>query len=292
MSGGSTPDVLIAGHFTRDITPDGWRVGGAALYAARTASLRGLRVAILTSAPEDVLEAARAALPGVKLRVISSENATTFENTYRDGARTQRLRAVAQPLRARDLPDEWRVTPIALLAPVAREVDPDIASALAVRTLGLAAQGWLRTWDAGGRVQPAELDLAARDALGHCDVVVLSREDLTGPDATPSAVAQAEITLNEWSASVRALAVTRGPEGAELWRAGRVDLLPGFPAREIDPTGAGDVFAATLVCALAAGATPEEAVTEANQVAACSVEGIGASAIPTPEQARVRFGQH
>lgn len=292
MSGVAAPDALIVGHFTRDITPDGWRLGGAALYAARTATLRGLRVTLLTSAPEDVVEAAREALPGVEMLVIPSETATTFENTYHDGARTQYLRAVARPLCVRDLPDEWRAPPIALLAPVAREVGPDMAAALEARTLGLAAQGWLRAWDASGRVRPAELDAASSDALGACDVVVLSREDLTGPEATPNTVARADKTLDEWATRTPLVAVTRGRDGAELWRPGRIDLMPGFPAREVDPTGAGDVFAATLVCALAAGATPEQAAMEANQVAACSVEGVGASAIPTPEQARARFHQH
>lgn len=289
MSGEAEPEALIVGHFTRDITPDGWRLGGAALYAARTASLRGLRVAILTSAPDDVITAARAALPEIELRVIPSETATTFENLYHDGSRTQYLRAVAQPLRARHLPDEWRMAPMTLLAPVAREVDPGLVAALGARTLGLAAQGWLRAWDGSGRVRPADLDVAAFDALSAFGVVIVSREDLTGPDAPPNAVAEADNTLDDWATRVPLVAVTRGRDGAELWRAGRIDLLPGFPAREVDPTGAGDVFAATLVCALAAGAAPEQAGVEANQVAACSVEGVGASAIPTPAQARARF---
>lgn len=309
MSGAATPDALIVGHFTRDLipnAPNGWRLGGAALYAARTASLRGLHVAMLTSAPQDVITAAREALPGVAMRVIPSRAATTFENTYHDGARTQYLRAVASPLTAPDIPDEWRTARVALLAPVACEVDPEIAYTLRAGTLGLAAQGWLRAWDASGRVRPADLDVAASKALDACDVVVVSREDLAGPDATPNAAARADETLDDWAARVPLLALTRGREGAELWRRaradietgpeiwrpGRIDLMPGLPAREVDPTGAGDVFAATLVCALALGATPEQAAIEANQVAACSVEGVGASAIPTPEQARIRFGQH
>ncbi|HEU0028570.1 MAG TPA: PfkB family carbohydrate kinase [Ktedonobacterales bacterium] len=285
----ATPDALIVGHLTRDLVDGGWRLGGPSLYAARTASLRGLRVAVVTSASTDVAAAARAALPGVALRVIPSPKSTTFENLYHDGGRRQFLRAIATPLRARDIPSAWRAAPIALLAPVAQELDPSIAAALRSATLGIAPQGWLRAWDEQGRVRPTPLSPAARALLASCSSVILSCDDLTGPGAAPDALAQAEQTLREWAARAPCLVVTHGREGADLWRDGRTELFPAFPAREVDPTGAGDVFAMTLLCALADGATPEMAMTEASQVAALSVEGIGMTAIPTPDAARAHF---
>ncbi len=285
-----TPDTLIVGHLTRDLTPDGgWRLGGPALYAARTASLRGLRVAVVTSASADVAAAARVALPGVALRVISSPYSTTFENIYHEGGRRQFLRAIAAPLRARDIPLAWRAASIALLAPVAQEFDPDIFTALHCPTLGLAPQGWLRQWDEDGYVRPAPLDPRASKLLGACSALVLSREDLTGPGASRDALARAEETLHTWAMKTPRLVVTCGREGAELWREGRIALFPAFPTQEVDPTGAGDVFAMTFLCALASGTTPEQAMDEANQVAAISVEGVGMSAIPTPEAAHARF---
>lgn len=286
-----TPDALIIGHLTRDVVDSGWRLGGPALYAARTASLRGLRVAVVTSASTDVATAARLALPGVALCVVPSAYSTTFENIYHEGGRRQFLRAVATPVRARDIPPAWRTAPIALLAPVAREFDPSIASALRSVTLGLAPQGWLRAWDEDGRVRPVALDERASDLFASCSALVLSREDLTGPDATPAARESAERVLRAWAVRAPCLVVTRGREGAELWRDGRVELFPAFPARDVDPTGAGDVFAMTFLCALAAGSTSEMAMVEANQVAALSVEGIGMAAIPTPEAARAHFAR-
>ena len=287
-----TPDALIAGHLTRDLTPDGgWRLGGAAFYAARTASLRGLRVAVVTSAPDDVAVAARAALPGVALRVVPSLHATTYENIYHDGGRSQFLRAIAEPLSERAIPQSWRSAPIALLAPVARELDPDIAGTLRCATLGVAPQGWLRQSDEKGLVRPSILVERASDLLSSCSALILSREDLTGPDATSDALTRAEETLRAWSTRTAHLVVTRGREGAELWRGGRMELFPAFPANEVDPTGAGDVFAMTFLCAVAHGVSPEQAMVEANQVAALSVEGIGITAIPSPETARVHFAR-
>jgi sugar/nucleoside kinase (ribokinase family) len=284
-----TPDALIVGHLTRDLVADGWRLGGPALYAARTASLRGLRVAVVTSASTEVADAARRALPGVALRVIAATDSTTFENLYHEESRRQFLRALAAPLRARDIPRAWRAAPLALLAPVAQEFDPAIAGALRCATLGVAPQGWLRAWDEQGRVRPAHLSAAATDLLSSCSALVLSRDDLTGPDAAPDALAQAEHTLRDWAERTRCLVVTRGRDGADLWRNGQAVSFPAFPAREVDPTGAGDVFAMTFLCALAAGATPEMAMVEANQVAALSVEGAGMTAIPTPDATGARF---
>jgi sugar/nucleoside kinase (ribokinase family) len=46
--------------------------------------------------------------------------------------------------------------------------------------------------------------------------------------------------------------------------------------REVDPTGAGDSFAAAFMCALTRGAEPEQAATFACGVAAHSVTVLGA----------------
>ena len=286
----TTPDVLIVGHIARDLTADGWLLGGAAYYAARTASLRGLRVAVYTSAPSDIADAARAALPGVTLAITPSTTATTFDNRYQSGARLQYLRALAAPLRADNIPRAWRAAPVALLAPVAHEFGAEIAESLRARTLGLAPQGWLRVWDADGRVWPASFAASQMALLGRCAAVVVSSEDLVGVAPSDDARSRAEETARNLAGRVACLVVTRGPAGAEVWQEGRAELIAGFPAHELDPTGAGDVFAMTLLCALAAGATPAQAAREANQVAALSVEGVGASAIPTPEAARARFG--
>ncbi|MGH2517105.1 MAG: PfkB family carbohydrate kinase, partial [Ktedonobacterales bacterium] len=77
------PDFLAIGHATRDLLPGGaWRLGGSVTFAAVTAQRLGMRPAIVTSAPPDVLAALRDALPGVPLATVPSSSATTFENIY------------------------------------------------------------------------------------------------------------------------------------------------------------------------------------------------------------------
>ena len=68
------PDFLAIGHITRDLLPDGsWRLGGTVTYAALTAVRLGLRAAIVTSAPPDVLAALDTVLPDIPLSAIPTD---------------------------------------------------------------------------------------------------------------------------------------------------------------------------------------------------------------------------
>jgi sugar/nucleoside kinase (ribokinase family) len=291
-----TPDALIVGHITRDLLPDGgWRPGGAALYGARAASLRGLRVAVVTSASHDVVAVAQSALPGVALRVVPTTQSTTFENIYTQSGRRQYLRAIATPIRLADIPPNWRYASIALLAPVAKDYYPSLVMRLHALMadrqgyLGLAPQGWLRAWDETGLVRPRDLPPRSLALLRLCAFVFLSREDLTGPQPTPRRQARVDATLRTWTVHATRMIVTGGRAGAELWQSGAITSYPGFPVSELDPTGAGDVFAMTFLCAFAATGSVEQAMVEANQVAALSVEGQGMSGIQPPTVAHTRF---
>ena len=284
-------DALIVGHLTRDLLPDGaWRPGGAALYAGVTALRLGLRVGVVTSAPGDLCAAVAETLGEALLIAKSSARATTFENVYTPTGRVQYVRACAAPLTLDDIPAGWRRCELALLAPVAGECAPALAGELAARVIGAAPQGWLRQWGADGRVRPRALPDDETQALHNLSALIVSREDLTDPTTDTAAHAEAEATLAQWSRLAPTLAVTRGAAGADLWRAGSVTRFPGYPAREVDPTGAGDVFAAAFLCALAATGDPAAAMDRANRVAALSVEGVGPSAIPTLAQVAARYG--
>ncbi len=220
---------------------------------------------------------------------VPAYRATTFENIYTAAGRMQYVRACAQPITLEDIPSGWRGCELALLAPVAGECAPDLAGALAARVIGAAPQGWLRQWGADGRVRPRALTEPETQALRSLAALILSREDLTGPAADVAAEADADATLEQWSRLVPALVVTCGAAGADLWRGGAVTHFPGYPAREIDPTGAGDVFAAAFLCTLAATGDAAAAADHANRVAALSVEGVGPFAIPTPAHVEARF---
>ena len=76
----------------------------------------------------------------------------------------------------------------------------------------------------------------------------------------------------------RIIVVTRGALGCRVYTGdGRVDV-PGFPANEIDPTGAGDCFDAGFITGILEGMTPAGAAKLANACGALAVGAEGAMA--------------
>lgn len=296
QSQAAPPDFLVIGHITRDLLPDGgWRLGGTVTFAALTARRLGMRVAVVTSGPPDVVEALRRLVPDSPIVAVPSPDATTFENIYQGSIRSQFLRGRAAPLTLDDVPSAWRAAPVVLLAPLAQEVDPRLLTAFPQSLVAATPQGWLRRWNDDGFVTPGALDAAVEAALPSLGALILSREDLLPPPGhetiahyTPSEV---DAQIATWARGVPIVAVTRGADGALLLCQERTpEAFPGYPAHEVDPTGAGDVFATAFLCHLHATGDPRAATDFANRVAAVSVEHTGASGIPTYSEVTARFG--
>lgn len=263
-------DYLAIGHITLDDTPAGPRLGGSAAYAALTAQALGLRAGILTAWGEELpLEA----LDGVAVVNTGAEASTRFENTYVDGARTQRILQQAPFIEFHHIPEPWRTTPMLHLAPVAREVSPRILKYFADSTIAATPQGWLREWDEDGRVQPADWP-EAEHILARLDACVLGLEDVGGDLERVQAMA----------ALCPALVLTAGKAGATLYAQGAETHIPAPSVDEVDPTGAGDVFAATFLAQLHRTGEPLLAAQLAAQIAAHSVTRPGLAGIPTRDE--------
>lgn len=274
-------DYLVVGHITQDVTPEGKRLGGTALYASVTAQRLGRRVGVVTRAPAALEPEIRAALPGVELHRLPTEQATTFENRYLGNDRQQTLHHVAEPLGLDDVPEEWRRAPVVHLAPVAQEVDRALAAAFTPMLVCVTPQGWLRAWDEAGRVRPA-VPSNMKSVWEAVDALVFSAEDV-GHD--PEA-------MRELIASVPLAVVTQAGEGAVVYREQEARPMPARRANVVDPTGAGDVFAAAFFARLSEVGDPLEAAAFANVVASFSIEQVGAAGIPTRAEVDQWFAQH
>lgn len=290
------PDIVLIGHATRDLIPSGWLLGGTVAYAGVTAERLGMRAGILTSGPDDVVTALGEMVPDSEIVAIPSATALTFENIYEGGARRQFIRGQAAPLTLEDLPEGWDAARLVLLAPLAQEVDPRLARAFPQAFIGATPQGWLRQWDTQGLVRPGIFELAGR-ILPHLSALILSREDVMArphvisEPGVPRTIAEADALIAGWARTVPLVAVTLGPAGALLYRNGAApERFPGYPAQEVDPTGAGDVFAAAFLSHLRECEDAGDAVDFANRCAACSVERTGITGIPTREEMLARFG--
>src|SRR5687767_4509629 len=118
------PQLLIAGHIVKDITAEGWTAGGGALYAAAQAARLGVGTAVVTACERDIDPSAL--VPGVDWRVVHVDEGIRFENSYRDGVRTQRVRPCERVIRLKDIPEAWRGARMVLLEPVFHNVDPSL----------------------------------------------------------------------------------------------------------------------------------------------------------------------
>jgi sugar/nucleoside kinase (ribokinase family) len=263
----AAPDFVAVGHVTLDRIGDAVRPGGAALYAAVTAHRLGLSAGIVTSHADDFpLDAVP---PQIEVVTVPAAQTTTFEHRDVDGVRVLRVTDAAGPLGVADVPDDWRDAPIVLLAPVLNEVDPLVATAFADASLGAAAQGWLRGFGADGAITPAPW--APPDfLLGRLQALFLSREDV-GDDLAGAVEMFQRVPLG---------ALTAGEKGALLFVNGeRYEVRP-YPVREVDGTGAGDVFAAAFLIDYHRGGDPWEAAAVAACAGALKVRGEGIASIP------------
>ncbi|HEV8470769.1 MAG TPA: PfkB family carbohydrate kinase [Candidatus Limnocylindria bacterium] len=278
-------DLVAIGHAARDEfegDPE-WRIGGTAVYAAAAAARLGDRVALLTRAGPRERErlAARCAELGVELHALDSETTTTFAFRYVDGKRKLRLKSRARAIGAEAVPAPLRNTRSVVLASIAHELDRSLFEVFADVPRVLAAQGYLRSWDADGSIHRREWD-EADDVLGHVAVAVVSEEDIEG-----------DLELARGWARTTPVIVTVAERGAIVLRRGREVLVPGFAVdRVVDPTGAGDAFCAGLALSLADGNDLENAARFANAVASFAVEAVGVAGLATREQVEARMRAH
>lgn len=271
-------DFLIIGHVVQDVVPKGFTVGGTATYIGTTVRNLGRKTGIVTRlAPDFVIPDV---LHDIAIHRVASAQTTTFHNIYKDGHRTQFLLARADDLQPDDVPPEWRAAPIVHLGPLAREVDARFAKMFPGALVGVTPQGWMRQWDETHRVRARCWD-EAPDILPHVDVLVLSEEDLNGDCDL----------MNEYVRMTRIAVMTKGAKGCVVFANGIEKHITGFPAREVDPTGAGDVFAGAFLVRLQETGDPFQAARFANATASFCVEGPGIATIPTRAQVEERLAR-
>jgi sugar/nucleoside kinase (ribokinase family) len=273
MSAGA-PDYLLIGHITADITPNGRVPGGTVSYAIRTAAAFGLRVGVLTSVAENepLLDELR---PYADIISLPAQETTTFENLYFPEGRVQYVRGVAANIYPADIPQPWLDTKLVHLAPIAGELDSRVTFSFPNAYQLLTLQGWLRKWDLDGRVRFKRF--YEPDVLRMIGTVVFSEEDIVeSPDMEA-----------DYMRLVRNLFVTRAEKGGTYYDNGVPYPYTTPQVELVHPTGAGDVFATSLLASLpAVGYDYHRAVQVAAKLGAISVTRFGLDSAPTPDEVR------
>ncbi|HEY2593481.1 MAG TPA: PfkB family carbohydrate kinase [Chloroflexota bacterium] len=265
-------DYLLLGHVAVDRLDDKRvALGGTATYSALAARNMGARVGVHTSASYEpgLIDG----LAGVLVARIPAEYTTCFVNDYASGRRRQSLESVADKLTYEQLLPEWRNPPVVHIGPLCQELDTSIVDRFPRSLIGVTPQGWMRGWDTSGEVHPVEWADAAR-VLRRANVVIISENDVADP-----------ALIRDWANQARMLVVTLGSRGCDVYRQGG----GGEPfhsaafkaAQEVDPTGAGDVFAATFLWHLyKQNGDWKTAADWANCVASFAIEKRGAGGVP------------
>lgn len=274
-------DLLLVGHVTRDLigeTPrNGWRLGGTVSFAAITALRLGRKPTIITRAGQ---ESDLGELPAeVERIVLDARDTTTFANIYTPQGRVQYVYTPAPAILAEDIPTELHQPNVVLLGPLVNEIGSDIPALFGKETLVVAVpQGWMRSWDEMGRVSAKPWE-TAEEILPHLDVLVLSLEDIAYD------ISRLELFFKY----VPTVVVTEYRDGSTLYQRNGEGVIvetkiPPRKANEVDPTGAGDIFATAFLLRLQETGDPVQSARFANVTASFGVEHPGVTGIPTRQQ--------
>ena len=273
-----TPDFLCIGFFCHDVHEEGYILGGTASYASLVASKLGKKTAVLTSVGEDFLFLDTFKQAGIQISNKAAPKTTVFDNRYDKGIRTQYIYNRALSLQANDIPALWNKVPIIKLCSIATEIDPSLFTAFPNALVGATIQGLLRQWDENGEITPKAMDW---NLLSSVDVVLFSDADIEGYEEQLATIVDL----------VEVVVMTKGKEGATVFYQNQVYDFPAFPVTEVDPTGAGDVFAASFLIQYAESKDIALAASFAHSASSFVVEGIGVQ-LPSLEAIQIRWAAY
>ena len=298
------PTVLVAGHLTHDRIATGFTPGGCAYYAGEVYARLGASVHLAVTVGEDFQF--DELLRDTSCTVHRAGQTTVFANIYpgADHPRVQLLECAAPPVPPTGLPDAYLRADIVHLAPVISELDIRAwIQATSARIVAINVQGWVRragapvdpvamaelagpavaAWARGRHVASAPWAIQAEELAG-VHVAFLSEEDLVG---------QGDL-LDRLRQAVPIVALTDGAKGCRIFERDpstsveKITRVGTYRTTEVEATGAGDTFAAGLLCQLAAGASPAEAARFGAAAASIIVEGEGASTLDRIHEAHQR----
>ncbi len=273
------PTYAIVGHVVLDRVPDGTRVGGTVSFAGVTAVVLGAKVRAVTAVSADQQDRIARRYGDADFKWVPTPITTIYENIYLPSGRVQYCHELASPITVVDVPEAWLSSNVFHLAPLTGEVPPEMADAISSTALvGVTPQGWLRARAPDGLISP-KLWERCDEILERADILVLSEHD-------PRSAGE----LQRYLEPVQFGIVTRGVNGAEVFEYGKHrHHIAAYPAREVDPTGAGDCYAAAVFLEFARTGDIVKACRFASAEAAYQVEKPGLDGIVGDGLVRTRM---
>ena len=276
LNDGTSINYLCAGHACHDLTPYGYTLGGTVSYASTIATSFGRTVGVITCYSEDFLFNNAFESQGISLYVKKSRSTTIFENIYTPTGRTQYLRGVAEPITDHDIPSKLKSVEVVHFGLIADEIDFTVLSAFPQSLKAATIQGWLRQWNEEGFVTAKSIDWTK---LSPLDIIIYSVEDINGIDNPTSILADL----------IPIVILTKGKEGVDAYHNGTLSHHPAYPTREIDPTGAGDVFSTAFIIKYAETKNLNLAIAFGQIASSIIIERKGSHPIPSLSEIEQRL---
>ncbi len=266
--------TMVVGHVTADVVDGGVIPGGCVLYAARAHKAMQSDVHMYTAFVREELPTLDT--NGIALRNEATTTTTRFVNRYhRGGGRVQFIEALGAPL----FPPREQHWDVLHLAPVMGEADLGTwVTDQPARVIGVGLQGWLRApVSLPGLVVPRPIEFDP-SLLCRIDLACCSEEDLEGHHGL----------LAHLCRYISLVVVTYGSRGCVVWDRGTPRGFGVYEVCEVDPTGAGDTFAAAMLQGVAHGRTVEASAKMAAALSSRTVECRGVPSVVDLDRARRR----
>jgi sugar/nucleoside kinase (ribokinase family) len=254
------PALAVVGNLSRDLVDGGPpRAGGAPFWAARALRVLGSRalvVAKCADADRRLLAPPLIAL-GVPVFWLSGSSTAGFSFRYDGDRREMTVDALGDPWTPEDV--RGLDAPWVHVGALARSDFPAATLAEIDGRVSLDGQGLVRP----ERTGPLELDADFDpEVLHHVDVLKLAEEEARTLVGEPDEDALRSLGIPE-------VVVTLGSRGSLVLANGRLERVAAVPVGgEIDPTGAGDAFAAAYLVSRSGGHAPAAAARRATALVA------------------------
>jgi len=143
-------------------------------------------------------------------------------------------------------------------------------------------------------IRPEQLSI---DQIRKLCARAISRADLILPSANEATMftgaAADDDGCLQWRDMGKTVVRKRGADGCRIYDEGGITDVPTFKVDEVDPTGAGDAFSASLISMLIEGRSIYQAARFASAVGAMSVRRMGPmEGIPTKEEVEKFILEH
>lgn len=271
-------DLVIVGNITKDFFENSkkYRIGGTSLYAGLGSAKLGMKTLIISN--HSFNESDFPKYKNLSIITFNNKENTEFLWNYKENIRTGVIKKYTDKIVINSI--NKIKTKMLMLAPVFQEIDLDIKNNFDYEICLLSIQGLIRSYDDDLNIYLKNISLG----MDLKDISLLSCSD------------EEEIYFDKLNlfSYLKYIAVTQGARGARIYCSN--DKSKKFynytPARIVDPTGAGDVFALYLLVYYYKTNNIELAANIANCAASFVVEKSGIEGIPDLDVVKKRLREN